>query len=197
MYASKPEDKEDWLMKKLIAVMCLLTSFILVNGNAFNAYAHVQLPPSEVMKANMQDVDDIVAAYDKIEKALANEDLEAIMAFYADDYMHQGITKNQIRGLWANIFSNFDNLNSAHIFSAVVARDNEAAVTCTGTLLGIPKVSKDKAYVAVDKWVNVKHYLSKKDGTWKIVGGASHWLVEPMVKYGEDAKYQLEFHPLF
>jgi ketosteroid isomerase-like protein len=157
----------------------------------------VQLPPSEVIKASKQDVDDIVAVYGKIEEALAKEDLDAIMAFYADDYVHQGITKSQIRNLWANLFKTFDSLNSAHVFSAVVARENEAAVTCTGTLLGIPAGSKDKSYVAVDKWENVKHYLSKKSGTWQIVGGASHWLVEPMVKYGEDVKYQLEFHPLF
>jgi len=184
-------------MKKLIFMLSLLTGINMVSGTAHTAYAHVQLPPSEVIKANEKDVDDIVAVYDRLEKALAAEDIEAIMSFYADDYAHQGITKSQIRGLWANIFKNFDNLNSAHIFSAVVARENEAAVTCTGTLLGIPKDSKDKAYVAVDKWVNVKHYLSKKSGQWQIVGGASHWLVEPMVKYGEDVKYQLEFHPLF
>jgi hypothetical protein len=119
------------------------------------------------------------------------------MTFYADDYFHQGITKSQIRNLWVNIFANFDSLNSAHIFSTVKVRENEAAVTCTGSLLGIPKDSKDKAYVSVDQWVNMKHYLSKKSGSWKIVGGGSHWQVEPLVKYGEDVKYQLEFHPLF
>jgi len=178
-------------MRRLIAVMSFVTGIVMLSALPINAYAHVQLPPDK------QDVDDIVAVYGKLEEALAKEDIDAIMAFYADDYNHQGITKSQIRNLWVNIFNNFDYLNSAHIFSAVNVKDKEAALTCTGSLLGIPKDSMEKAYVSVDKWVNMKHYLSKKDGSWKIVGGASHWLVDPIVKYGEDVKYQLEFHPLF
>lgn len=184
-------------MRRLIAVMSFVTGIIMLSGLPINAYAHVQLPSSEVVKASKQDVDDLVAVYGKIEEAMAKEDIDAIMAFYTDDYFHQGITKNQIKNLWMNIFANFDNLNSTHVFSAVNVRENEAAVTCTGSLLGIPKDSKDKAYVSVDKWDNIKHYLSKKSGSWKIVGGASHWLVEPIVKFGEEVKYQLEFHPLF
>lgn len=184
-------------MKKLLSVMALVTGFVLAGGLAFNAQAHVQLPPSEGIKAGTQDLDEIVAFYGKIEDAVAKKDLDAIMAFYADDYFHQGITKTMIRNLWGSIFANFDNLNSAHIFSALEVKENEAMVTCTGSLLGIPKDSKDKRYMPVDKWVNMNHYLSKKSGSWKIVGGASHWLVEPMVKYGKDIKYQVEFHPLY
>jgi ketosteroid isomerase-like protein len=184
-------------MRRLIAVMSFVTGMIFLSGLPMNAYAHVQLPPAEVIKADKQDVTDIVAVYGKIEEALAKEDIDAIMTFYADDYFHQGITKSQIRNLWVNIFANFDSLNSTHVFNSVKVLENEAAVTCTGSLLGIPKGSKDKAYVSVDKWDNMKHYLSKKSGSWMIVGGASHWQVEPILKYGEDVKYQLEFHPLF
>lgn len=184
-------------MKKLIGIIAVAAGVVLASGGAFDAKAHVQMPPSDVIKASQADAESIVAAYGKIEEALAKEDIDTIMTFYADDYFHQGITKGMIRNLWSNIFKTFDNLNTAHVFSAVEVKDNEAIITCTGTLLGIPSDSKDKKYVAVDKWADTDHYLSKKGGSWKIVGGASHWLVEPFVKYGKDVKYQLEFHPLF
>lgn len=185
-------------MKRFLGVLAVMAGFILSEGLAFNAYSHVQLPPSEVVKASRQDLDDIVSTYGKIEEAVAKEDLDAVMSFYAEDYFHQGITRNMIRNLWASIFNDFDSLNSAHAFSVVAVSGKEAKLTCTGTLLGIPKGSADKKFVAVDKWAAIDHYLSKTDGGWKIAGGASHWLVEPMVKkYGEDVKYQLEFHPLF
>jgi len=182
-------------MRRLIWVMAVLAGFTLSGGLS---YAHVQLPPNAAAMADQKDVDSIVAMYGKIEEALAKEDIDAIMAFYADDYAHQGITKSVIRNLWSSIFANFDNLNSTHAFSAVKVAGDEARVTCTGTLLGMPKGSKDQKVVAVDRWESIDHFLTKKGGSWKIVGGASHWLIEPRVeKYGEDVKYQLEFHPLF
>ena len=184
-------------MKRFAAGIITLVGLTLFGGSVIDSYAHVQLAPPEVMKASKQDLDDIVAFYGKIEDALAKKDLNTIMTFYTDDYFHQGITKGQIRGLWENIFSNFDGLNSAHIFNGVEVKDSEAIITCTGTLLGIPKSAKDKKYVTVDKWINMDHYLSKKSGSWRIVGGASHWLIEPLVKQGKEIKYQVEFHPLF
>lgn len=184
-------------MKRFAVGIITLVGLAVSGGTIPDAYAHVQLAPQDAMKASRQDIDDIVAFYGKIEDALAKKDLNTIMTFYTDDYFHQGITKSQIRGLWENLFSNFDSLNSTHVFNGVEIKESEAIITCTGTLLGIPKTAKDKKYVTVDKWVNMDHYLSKKGGSWRIVGGASHWLIEPMVKHGREIKYQVEFHPLF
>ncbi|MFQ5736469.1 MAG: hypothetical protein ACE5GY_06350 [Thermodesulfobacteriota bacterium] len=171
---------------------------ILTGGLASNAYAEVQLPPQESIDSSKRDVEAIVAFYGKLQDALNKKDLAAIMSFYADDYNRQGITKNTIRNLWKNIFNNFDHLNSTHIFSSVVVKDKDAAITCTGMLLGIPKASKDKNYEQIDKWANMGHFLAKRNGKWQIIGGASHWLVQPKLKgYGRIEKYELEFHPLF
>ncbi|MBI5888065.1 MAG: hypothetical protein HZB82_05050 [Deltaproteobacteria bacterium] len=187
-------------MKKTGTVAVVLLSFMLLLSSfaaTADAAPHVQFPPSDAIEASKESVKELETFYAKVEEALIKKDVNALMAFYANDYFHNGMTKDIIKALWTNIFKNFDNLNSIHVFSSVLVQENEAVVACTGTLLGIPKDSKDKQYVAVDRWINQSHWLSKRGGSWQIVGGATHWLTETKVRTGRPVEYQLEFHPLF
>jgi ketosteroid isomerase-like protein len=176
-----------------LAVVFFLSSFIL------NAYAkpHVEFPPSSEIQASKNDVKELKAFYAKIENAMVRENLDAMMRFYSDDYFHRGITKQQVRLMWKDIFSKFHKLKSVHVFSEITVQDTEALVVCTGTLLGVPAGAVGQKNVAIDKWINQNHFLSKSGGSWKIVGGASHWLEEITVLPGGAVDYQLEFHPLF
>lgn len=189
-------------MKKTSPVAVVFLSFMLVLSSfaaMADAAPHVQFPPSDAIQASKESVKELESFYAKVEEALIKKDVNALMAFYADDYFHNGITKDMIKALWTNIFKNFDNLNSIHVFSNVLVQEGEAVVACTGTLLGIPKDSKDRQYVTVDRWINQSHWLSKKADSWQIVGGATHWLTEmkTKVRHGRPIEYQLEFHPLF
>jgi ketosteroid isomerase-like protein len=176
-----------------LAVVFFLSSFIL------NAYAkpHVEFPPPGEIVASKNEVKELKAFYAKLEDALIKEDLDAMMRFYSNDYFHRGITKQQVRLMWKDIFGNFQKLKSVHVFSEITVQATEALVVCTGTLLGVPAGPDSAKNVAVDRWINQNHFLSKRGGSWKIVGGASHWLEETKVLPGGSVEYQLEFHPLF
>lgn len=165
---------------------------------AVYAAPHAQFPPDEGIHATKQQVKEIKAFYAELEKALVREDVDKIMSFYAEDYFHRGITKSQVRLLWEDIFRNFDKLSSTHIFSNLTAVDTEAFIVCTGTLLGIPSGSEDIRFVTVDRWFDQNHFISKaKGGSWKIVGGATHWLAESRSLPSGAVEHQLEFHPLY
>jgi ketosteroid isomerase-like protein len=127
--------------------------------------------------------------YTEIEAALSAEDLDRIMNFYADEYLHHGITKKQLRFMWLEIFSDYSDLYSVHIFSKIEVYGDDAILTCTGALLGIPVEGGD--YEAVDRWVNQNHWLSKVDGQWRMIGGATQ---QRPTTPGSGI---LELHPLF
>lgn len=153
------------------------------------ARAEIQLPKSDRTNADEQAIEELEAFYAAIEEALGAEDIDRIMSYYADDYLHHGITKKQLRFMWLEIFSNFSDLYSVHIFSKIDVFGGDAILVCTGALLGIPSQGKD--YEAVDRWVNLPHWLTKIDGEWRIIGGASQ---QAPARPGSGI---LELHPLF
>ena len=179
-------------MKKGKTLAGLLAAGLLAAGIAGNAYAKARiiLPAPDMVRADEKAVHELEAVYDGLEDALSKKDINGIMSHYADDYNHQSATRAQLKFLWESEFDKFDKLYSVHAFTEINVVDNEAAIVCTGTLFGLPKGGKE--FVVVDTWTEQPHYLTKKDGSWKIVGGATHWKKEP-VKGG----YRLEFHPFF
>lgn len=187
------------MKKKRTATIVFLTVVFFLSGFILNAYAkpHIEFPPPGEIQASKNDVRELKAFYAKLEDSLIKEDLDAVMRSYSNDYFHRGITKQQVRLLWKDIFSNFHKLKSLHIFSKIIVQDTEALLVCTGTLLGVPAGPDSAKNVAVDKWINQNHFLSKIGGSWKIVGGASHWRSETTMLPGGGVDYQLEFHPLF
>lgn len=176
-----------------------LAALFLMSSLTLKAYAqpHVHFPSPEDTTASKESVKELEVFYDKLDDALAKKDLDTLMSFYANDYFHQGITKDIIKNLWSNLFNNFDRINSVHFFSSMNVQGTEALIVCTGDLMGVPKDSKEKQNVVIDRWTNQNHWLSKKDGKWQIVGGATHWLSEARVLPKGAVKYQIEFHPLF
>lgn len=180
------------MLSRVRLTVFLLTVGFLVSTFAVNAYAkaRIVLPPPNMIQADDKTVKEIEGLYDGLEDALAKKDIDKIMTYYADDYSHQSASKSQLKFLWDTEFGRFEKLYSVHAFTNIIAVDNEAAVVCTGTLFGMPTGGNE--YVVVDTWTQMPHYLTKKDGSWKIVGGATHWKKE-VVKRG----YRLEFHPFF
>ena len=175
-------------LKALTAV--LLASLMLYFGDVAGTAADIQLPKPDRTNADQATLDEFAAFYDGMEQALEAEDIDRIMTFYADDYLHHGITEKQLRFMWLEIFGEFEDLYSVHVFSRIDVHGSDAIFACTGALLGVPNGGKE--YEAVDQWVNQNHWLTKVDGKWKIIGGAAKEAATA-TRRGR----MMELHPLF
>jgi hypothetical protein len=75
-----------------------------------SAVAEVQFPKAEMTNADENALKEFAAFYDQVEAALAAEDIDRIMSFYAEDYLRNGITKKQLKFMWLEIFGEFSDL---------------------------------------------------------------------------------------
>ncbi len=160
----------------------------IASGAACTAVADVQFPEASQTNASEAATAEFEAFYESIERALQTKDLDAIMNFYADDYLHHGITKKQLRFMCLEVFRDFTDLYSVHLFTKITVDRNDAILECTGGLFGIEPGHTD--YTTVDQRVTLDHWLTGQDGEWKMVGGATHQSVR---RRGA----ALELHPFF
>lgn len=169
-----------------LKIFCLFaTIFLAVPFKA--ALAEIQIPASAKVIADVASVNKLKTFYTEIEKALAAEDIDKLMSFYAENYLHRGITKRQLRFMWLEIFNDYDELYSIHAFNRILVDGGDAILGCTGALMGIDKPGNP--YSAVDRWVDTNHWITMVDGKWKMVGGATH--------KGATFKKSGDTHPLF
>ena len=166
----------------------LLALVIWLPGYVPAADAQTQFPKPSRTNADARTLEEFRGFYDRIEKALQEEDIDKIMTFYTDDYLHHGITKKQLKFMWLEVFGNFADLYSVHVFTKITVHGDDAILVCTGGLFGIAKEGED--YTTVDQWVTQNHWLTRVDGEWKMIGGATH---QAPRKRGA----RLEFHPFF
>jgi hypothetical protein len=164
-----------------------LTAAIFLAVPFQSALAEIQIPDSATITTDDATLKELEVFYDEIEKALADEDINKLMSFYAEDYLHRGITKVQLRFMWLEIFNTYQELYSIHAFSRIHVNGPDAILGCSGALLGVKKAGED--YAAVDRWVDTNHWVTKVNGEWKMVGGASH--------KGSTFKKSDDTHPLF
>lgn len=173
-------------IKIIMAGIFALT--IAVLGDAPAARSEIQFPKTSKTNADAATLKEFNRFYEEIEKALQEENISKIMSFYADDYLHHGITKKQLKFMWLEVFANFEELYSVHVFTKITAHGKDAILVCTGGLFGVANKGED--YTTVDQWVTHNHWLSKVNGEWKMVGGATH---QSPRKRGS----RLELHPFF
>lgn len=169
-----------------LKIFCLVASVFL--AGAFQpAFAEIQIPKSAKVTADRATMNELETFYADIELALAAEDINKLMSFYAEDYQHRGITKTQLRFMWLEIFDTYEELYSIHSFNRILVDGDDAILGCSGALLGVEKPGMP--YTAVDRWVETNHWIVKVDGKWKMVGGATH--------KGTAFKKSENTHPLF
>ena len=181
-------EKAEKIEKALLTVLYIIFSILFFIPSSVES--RVNLPHDKRVHADKKAVEELVKFYDDIDKAMAKEDVKALMEFYSDEYNHHGITKRQLKFMWLELFTNYNNLYSSHIFIEVSVTGSDAILVCTGALLGEPKGETEEV-ATVDKWVNQTHWLSKIKGKWKIVGGATH------KTQGGRVRSNMELHPLF
>lgn len=175
-------------MKPGTLMVVLLATALLVPGLSTSAWAETQFSKPSTVNVDEKTLAEFESFYEEIEKALLEKDVDKIMSFYADDYLHHGITKKQLKFMWLEVFSNFADLYSVHVFTKITVAGDDAILVCTGGLFGIAQKGED--YTTVDQWVTQNHWITKVDGKWKMIGGATH---QAPRKRGS----KLELHPFF
>jgi ketosteroid isomerase-like protein len=168
----------------------IITAALLCAPNiGSGVFAETRLLPGMQAEANDKTVKEILAVFERAEQAVKNHDLEGVMAVYSKRYNYHGLKKPDIRKIWTNLFDNYKEIESTHLFSRIVpaGAGDIIEVTCSGGVRGVSKTGNLR--VPIDSWYDEIHYMTKEDGTWKIRGNLG------------DAQTVLPFgtapHPLF
>jgi hypothetical protein len=134
----------------------------------------------------------LLAAFERAEAALKNEDIDAVMQFYSPSYDYHGLKESDVRRVWGEVFEHYKAVESLHLFSDIkflrVNNGLRAEVTCTGGLYGVDERSGDR--VTLDSWFREVHYLVKEGNAWRFLGNAGE--VPPAAPFAS-----APHHPLF
>ena len=180
---------------------CSFSSIVLADNNpvstegdksAYSKNFSMRLHNDARAKVGDEEYDRIANFFHLAERAIEDEDIDALMSLYSDSYTHinnQG--REFARGVWLKIFSNFDSIAARHSMRLITHQQSEnsyvVVTECSGLLSGIPK-GEERA-VTIDSWDRQRHILIN-EGTWKLFGNAG----VGKKRYGED---KFESHPLF
>ena len=123
------------------------------------------------VKADPKTVADILGSFNQSEAALQEANLDQLMNLYSDNYQYHGLTKQDLRGIWADLLAHNRDFKSNHILSRIVASSEAlptAELTCTGSLWAVSKETGEQ--VRIDSWYGEVHYMVNEDGTWRVRG---------------------------
>lgn len=159
-------------------VLATITALIIIIAVSLAGRGTVQakivLPAGAVIEVDEGTVLAVIAAFEKAEQAVKAHDLETVMAVYSPQYNYHGLKKDDIRKIWKELFDEYKEIASTHLFSKItkVGSGGNAVleVTCTGHLWARSKTSG--LYVPIDSWHEEVHYLVFEDGGWRIRGNA-------------------------
>ncbi len=153
-------------------LLILLSTGLWLPGIPLPALAATKMSKQTEIQANQKDVSAILSAFDKAEKAMKEQDLDNLMAIYAKDYEYHGMTKNNLRDLWKDLFSKYRRISSHHIFSKIIVtvtgKAPTASVTCTGGLWATAESTGER--IIIDSWFEEVHRLVYENGAWRILG---------------------------
>jgi hypothetical protein len=171
-------------------VISLFTAALLcAPGIGPRVSAETLLLPGTQEEANDKTVKEMLAVFERADQAVRNRDIEGVMAVYSKQYNYHGLKKPDIRKVWMDLFDNYKEIESTHLFSRIVSvgPGDAVEITCSGGVRAVSKISNLR--VPIDSWYGEVHYMVKEDGTWKIRGNLG------------DAQTVLPFgtapHPLF
>ncbi len=180
-----------YLMKMLVAVGALCAVALFIHGAGVPAMAKTEIIPGAGAKAPENAVEEIHSAFKKAEEAIREGDLKELMKFYSNGYEYHGLKKKDIRKIWEDLFGKHRRVETTHLLSNFVVKDDgkvkTAEVTCTGNLWATSKTTGKRQNI--DSWFEEAHYLIFEDGAWRARGNAG----EPshLMQFGSAP------HPLF
>ena len=161
------QSKWSWFSSWLCVAVVTLN---LATGTT--GHANTLLQTGAVVEVDQATVNQIMDVFYKADAAIAEENLEGIMALHATRYNYHGLKRADIRRIWSDLFKEYRDLGGVHFFSKIakVGSGSNAIieVTCTGSLSGLSKTSSLR--VPIDSWYLGVHYLTLEGGVWRISG---------------------------
>lgn len=152
----------------LLAVAALAAGW----GAVHPVLAKTQILAGTTPEADEKTVAEIMAVFERADKAIEERDLDALMALYSKSYNYHGLRKSDIRRIWADLFEHYHKIENVHLFTRIVKVGSgpgaTVEVTCTGNLWAVSDMTKLR--VPLDSWYGEIHYLTQEDGNWRIRG---------------------------
>lgn len=152
-----------------------ITFLMIVTAPLFGlgaAEAKIVVPAGSVIEADDATVNAVVTMFERAEQAIKAHDLETVLSLYSSQYNYHGLKKNDVRKIWKDLFDEYKEIASTHLFTKItkVGSGSNAVleVTCTGHLWAVSKTSG--LYIPIDSWHEEVHYLIFEDGAWRIRG---------------------------
>jgi hypothetical protein len=135
--------------------------------------AKIVVPPSgSVIEVDTATLKAVVGLFETAEDAIKAHDLDKVMTMYSSHYNYHGLKKNDVRKIWKDLFDEYQEIASTHLFTRMTkvgsGGDAMLEVTCTGHLWARSKISD--LYIPIDSWHEEVHYLVLEEGTWRIHG---------------------------
>lgn len=142
-----------------------------VVGAGTPASSAVRIDTGAVIQADAETVARIEEVFNRAEDAIAEKNLDALMAVYSEHYRDHGRTKAEMRNIWERFFEQYDRIDTLHAFSRIIVTPGTpptADITCTGALWAT--VGGTDQRVNLSLWAGDIHHLSYEGGAWRIVG---------------------------
>ena len=175
--------------RSAVALGLMVAAFGFTAGGPRPAGAGTVLVPGAQSETDEKTVTELLAEFDRAEQAVKKRDLEGVMALYSEKYNYHGLKKSDIRKIWKDLFDNYKDIESTHLFTRIVSVGpaGNVEITCSGNVRAVSKISNLR--VPVDSWYGEVHYMVKEDGAWKIRGNLGD--VQSVLPFGTAP------HPLF
>lgn len=175
-----------------VAIGLLAAALLLLADARTPACAESRLLPGAETEADEKTVEEILAVFDRADRAVRSRDLDGVMAVYSDRYNYHGLKKSDIRKIWKDLFDHYEDIDSTHLFSRIapvvsVGPGKSVEITCSGSVRAVSKISRLR--VPIDSWYGEVHHMVREGGAWKIRGNLGD--VQTVLPFGTAP------HPLF
>lgn len=159
-------------VRKILVILGLLLGVAqFIQGSSSPAMAKVRLAREAVIQVEASTLRAIQTVFLQAEEAIRTGDLEALMELYSQNYRFDGLTKDDRRRSWKDLFTQYHRISTAHSFSQIVVKPGKhatAEVTSTGTLWATTNGTNQRINLAI--WLGDIHYLIDEEGQWRISG---------------------------
>ena len=175
--------------RQAISAGLMTAALVCTPDAAPRVLADTRLLPGTQAEASDKTVKEILTVFERADQAVRNRDIEGVMAVYSKQYNYHGLKQSDIRKIWMDLFDNYKDIESTHLFSRIVpvGPGGSVEITCSGDVRAVSKISNLR--VPIDSWYGEVHYMVKEDGIWKIRGNLGD--VQAVLPFGTAP------HPLF
>lgn len=156
----------------LSTITCFTITVFFLAGMG-TAEAKIVVPPTgSVIEIDQTTLKAVLSTFEQAEEAIKAHDLDKVMGIYSPHYNYHGLKKDDIRKIWKDLFEEYQEIASTHLFTKMATvgsgRDAVLEITCTGHLWAKSKISG--LYVPIDSWYEEIHYLTFEEGGWRLRG---------------------------